>query len=49
MQNEKKEHILMLLRKLQTDRTLEKAEFVELIKNRELIEDELFRYRRKYM
>ena len=42
IQNEKKEHILMLLRKLQTDRTLEKAEFVELIKNRELIEDELF-------
>ena len=42
IQNNKKDYILMLLRKLQTDRTLEKAEFVELLKNRELIEDELF-------
>ena len=42
IQNNKKDYILMLLRKLQTDRTLKKTEFVELLKNRELIEDELF-------
>ena len=47
IQNNKKAYILMLLRKLQTDRTLKKTEFVELLKNRELIEDELFQISKK--